>query len=104
MDSPDSFQNVLERWSPEVRHFCPGVPIILVATKKDLRYKPDVLTELRRSKQKPVTEDQGQHMAQQISAVKFLECSALQNVGVMEIFDAAARAALAKPKKSKPIR
>ena len=33
----DSFENVTLKWVPEVRHHCPGVPLILVACKKDLR-------------------------------------------------------------------
>ena len=32
-----SFQNVTEKWVPEVRHFCPEIPILLLATKTDLR-------------------------------------------------------------------
>ena len=35
--SPTSFQNVKATWFEEVRHYCPNVPIILVATKSDLR-------------------------------------------------------------------
>ena len=34
IDSPDSLENIPEKWSPEVRHFCPNVPIILVGNKK----------------------------------------------------------------------
>ena len=37
IDSPDSLENIPEKWVPEVRHFCPNVPIILVGNKKDLR-------------------------------------------------------------------
>jgi len=37
IDSPDSLENIPEKWTPEVRHFCPNVPIILVGNKKDLR-------------------------------------------------------------------
>ena len=32
-----SFQNVTEKWFPEVRHFEPNAPILLLATKTDLR-------------------------------------------------------------------
>ena len=39
IDSPDSLQNVVEKWTPEVRHFCPKVPVILVGNKRDLRYE-----------------------------------------------------------------
>ena len=37
IDSPDSLENIPETWIPEVRQFCPNVPIILVGNKKDLR-------------------------------------------------------------------
>ncbi|XP_075430191.1 rho-related GTP-binding protein RhoA-A-like isoform X2 [Ascaphus truei] len=35
--SPDSLRNIPEKWTPEVKHFYPNVPIILVGNKKDLR-------------------------------------------------------------------
>jgi GTPase SAR1 family protein len=31
--------NVIDKWVPEVRYFCPAVPIVLVGNKKDLRDK-----------------------------------------------------------------
>ncbi len=34
IDSPDSLENIPEKWTPEVKHFCPNVPIILVGNKK----------------------------------------------------------------------
>ena len=34
IDSPDSLDNIPEKWTPEVKHFCPNVPIILVGNKK----------------------------------------------------------------------
>ena len=34
IDSPDSLENIPEKWTPEVKHFCPLVPIILVGNKK----------------------------------------------------------------------
>ncbi|PVF94903.1 P-loop containing nucleoside triphosphate hydrolase protein [Serendipita vermifera] len=32
----DSLKNVEDRWAPEVYHFCPGVPIMLVGCKSDI--------------------------------------------------------------------
>ena len=40
IDSPDSLENIPEKWTPEVKHFCPNVPIILVGNKK-VRHKPE---------------------------------------------------------------
>jgi cell division control protein 42 len=35
--SPASFENVKEKWFPEVHHHCPGVPCLIVGTQVDLR-------------------------------------------------------------------
>uniref|UniRef100_A0A6B2LVM6 Uncharacterized protein n=1 Tax=Arcella intermedia TaxID=1963864 RepID=A0A6B2LVM6_9EUKA len=35
--SPESFSKVRTYWHPEVTHHCPGVPLVLVGTKVDLR-------------------------------------------------------------------
>ena len=32
-----SFENVRHKWYPEIKHFCPDVPSILVGMKNDLR-------------------------------------------------------------------
>jgi len=55
IDSPDSLDNVQEKWISEVLHFCGGLPVILVGLKKDLRGDPRVIEELRKTHQKPVT-------------------------------------------------
>ena len=35
--SPDSFDNVREKWVPEINHHCPKTPFLLVGTQMDLR-------------------------------------------------------------------
>ena len=35
--SRSSFVSVMQKWTPEVRHFGPDVPILLLGTKTDLR-------------------------------------------------------------------
>ena len=30
IDSPDSLENIPEKWNPEVKHFCPNVPVVLI--------------------------------------------------------------------------
>ncbi|XP_032976103.1 rho-related GTP-binding protein RhoG-like [Rhinolophus ferrumequinum] len=75
--SPPSYENVRHKWHPEVCLHCPDVPILLVGTKKDLRAQPDTVRRLK---------EQGQALAKQIHAVRYLECSALQQDGVKEVF------------------
>jgi len=101
IDSPDSLENIPEKWTPEVRHFCPNVPIILVGNKKDLRNDPQTLRELSKMKQEPVRPEQGRAMAEQIGAYAYLECSAKTKDGVREVFETATRAALQVKKKPK---
>ncbi|KAL8895208.1 MAG: hypothetical protein Q9192_003783 [Flavoplaca navasiana] len=58
VDSPDSLDNVQEKWISEVLHFCQGLPIILVGCKKDLRFDQKTIEELHKTSQKPVTPEQ----------------------------------------------
>ncbi|WEW55428.1 GTP-binding protein Rho1 [Emydomyces testavorans] len=102
IDSPDSLDNVQEKWISEVLHFCPGHPIILVGCKKDLRHDPRTMEELHKTSQKPVTPEQGEEIRKKIGAYKYLECSARTGEGVREVFECATRAALlAKTEKRK---
>jgi len=90
IDSPDSLMNVVEKWAPEVKHFCPGVPIILCGNKKDLRNSEEVKLKLSESKQEPVQIEDGMLAAQAIEASAMVECSALTKAGVMQLFETAA--------------
>ncbi|ANB15191.1 Rho family GTPase RHO1 [Sugiyamaella lignohabitans] len=94
IDSPDSLDNVQEKWIAEVLHFCQGIPIILVGCKVDLRDDPRTIEELSRSSQRPVASSEGQAVADKIGAIKYLECSAKNQTGVREVFEHATRAAL----------
>ncbi|XP_056612279.1 ras homolog family member Ga [Triplophysa dalaica] len=84
--SPASYENVKLKWYPEVSQHCPNVPILLVGTKKDLREDPEVLKKLKENNQSPITQQQGGALARQIQASKYIECSALIQDGVSEVF------------------
>ncbi|KAL0202724.1 hypothetical protein M9458_000742, partial [Cirrhinus mrigala] len=77
-----SLKNILEIWYPEVRHFCPNTPIILVGTKLELRDDKDTIQKLKKDKQTPISYHQGLTVAERIGAVKYLECSALTQMGL----------------------
>lgn len=85
--SPASFENVKEKWFPEVFHHCPGVPCLIVGTQIDLREDDSVRAKLQRQKQQPITEDQGRQLAKELGAVKYVECSALTQRGLKNVFD-----------------
>ena len=37
VSAPASFANIKAKWAAEVKHYCPGTPIMLVGMKGDLR-------------------------------------------------------------------
>ena len=94
INSPDSLKNIPKKWTPEVKQFCPNVPIILVGNKKDLRNDPNTIKELGKIKQEPVKLEEGSTMAEQIHAFAYHECSAKSKEEVREVFNTAARASL----------
>ncbi|XP_060567607.1 transforming protein RhoA-like [Ruditapes philippinarum] len=101
VDNVDSLENISEKWAPEVKHFCPNVPIVLVGTKNDLRTDEATRLELAKTKQEVVKVEDGRAMAARIGAFSYLECSARTNDGVREVFEEATRAALLGKKKKK---
>jgi hypothetical protein len=72
--SPASFENVREKWFPEVHHHCPGVPCLIVGTQTDLRDDPSVREKLAKQKMQPVRREDG-------------ECSALTQFKLKDVFD-----------------
>ena len=66
IDNKDSFDNIKEKWIPEIKQYCPKVPLILVGNKIDLRS----------DNQKSIKYEDGISMANQIGACTYLECSA----------------------------
>lgn len=85
--SPASFENVREKWFPEIAHHCPGVPALIVGTQVDLRDDPAQMEKLGRQKMKPITQDMGERLARELGAVKYVECSALTQRGLKNVFD-----------------
>lgn len=73
------------KWYPEVLHFCPTTPIILVGLKSDLRNKRTCIELLKTQGLTPITPEQGQGVAQRMGAI-YVECSSKEMRGVDEVF------------------
>ncbi|KAH8326808.1 hypothetical protein KR059_012453, partial [Drosophila kikkawai] len=118
--SPSSFENVKEKvrivlyamattltvilrfqWVPEITHHCQKTPFLLVGTQIDLRDETSTLEKLAKNKQKPITMEQGEKLAKELKAVKYVECSALTQKGLKNVFDEAILAALEPPEPTK---
>ncbi|KAI1169466.1 GTP-binding protein rho4 [Nemania sp. FL0916] len=89
IDCPNSLDNVLDKWYPEVLHFCPYTPLILVGLKSDLRHKKTCIEMLKTQGLTPVTSEQGAAVARKMGGAQYMECSSKEMVGVDEIFDKA---------------
>lgn len=76
------------QWYPEVLHFCPTTPIILVGLKSDLRSKRTCIELLKTQGLTPVTPEQGETVARRMNAT-YVECSSKEMRGVDEVFSLA---------------
>ncbi|KIY69204.1 hypothetical protein CYLTODRAFT_436258 [Cylindrobasidium torrendii FP15055 ss-10] len=94
VDNPISLENVESKWLDEILEYCPGVKLVLVALKCDLRDDGAVKDRLSRYGTHPVEYEEGLSVARRIRASRYLECSSKHNRGVAEVFFEAARVSL----------
>jgi len=94
--NPASAENVRQKWAAEVKKYY-RAPILLVGTQIDLRDNSTVRERLAKSKQRPVTSEQGERLAKDIKAFKYMECSAMTQEGLKDVFDEAIIASLEPP-------
>ena len=101
---PSSFENVKEKWVPEITHHCPKAPFLLVGTQIDLRDDAETIEKLAKNKQKPLSSEMGRRLAQELRDVTYVECSALTQKGLKNVFDQAILKSLEPPEEKKPKR
>jgi Ras family protein A len=99
IDCPNSLENVLDKWYPEVLHFCPYTPLVLVGLKSDLRHKKACIEMLKTQGLTPVTQEQGMAVARKMEA-QYMECSSKEMHGVDEIFDQAINTVVANDRRN----
>lgn len=76
-----SFDNLKSRWFPEVRRLLPKVPIIIVATKCDLKGNAEAMIELEEKWHPLVSSEEGQKLAEEFGCVAHIETSSLNGQG-----------------------
>ncbi|KAH8371842.1 hypothetical protein KR093_009061 [Drosophila rubida] len=102
--SPISLRNCKLMWYPEIRRFCPDVPVVLVGCKNDLRYMyrdenylsyfGEKGTFVRAAlKSDLVMPDEARAVAKELG-VSYYETSVFTYFGVNEVFENAIRSAL----------
>ena len=73
VDSPDSLENVESKWVGEIAENCPGVKLVLVALKCDLREQEKDDREDGREPKKPTIDyKQGLAVAEKVKALRYL--------------------------------
>jgi len=99
--SPHSFQNVKQKWVPELQEHSPGTPFILVGTQIDLRADKDTVEEMKAAGHEPITGKQGAKRAKEIKALAYVECSAKDINTVSNVFRTAVGFLLDKDDKAR---
>eukprot|EP01102_Stenamoeba_stenopodia_P001710 TRINITY_DN1155_c0_g1_i1.p1 TRINITY_DN1155_c0_g1~~TRINITY_DN1155_c0_g1_i1.p1 ORF type:complete len:246 (-),score=32.33 TRINITY_DN1155_c0_g1_i1:208-945(-) len=92
--SPPSLRNLEMKWFPKIQHVSSHVPIVVVATKTDLRSNADTLEMLRDRGMNVVSTEDGLAMAKRLGAKGYIECSAKTGEGLESAFAKAAKAVL----------
>ncbi|GMT33861.1 hypothetical protein PFISCL1PPCAC_25158, partial [Pristionchus fissidentatus] len=102
--SPSSFENIKHKWVPQIAHFCSNTArFIIVGTQVDLRDDPSTIEKLTKKKQRVIYADAGEKLAKELKAVKYVECSALTQKGLKNVFDEAILAVHVTEEKKKTI-
>jgi len=83
----ESYDAIREKWFPEVNHYVPNIPHILVGTKVDLR--DSETADPHTTEYTPISTKEGKEMAEQIKAAKYLEVSAKTRKGLDKVFKVA---------------
>ena len=97
-----TYENVREKWVPEIAHHCPGTPFLLIGTQIDLRSDSYTVNALAKNRLKPIETASGHKLALELqkkgyNCVKYVECSAKTRVGLKDVFDEAILAYLSPP-------
>lgn len=99
---PGSLENVESLWVPEIKEHCPDTPFILVGTQDRFRTDfPEHEEEYRAKGWEPIPKEKGEEMKRKLGASDYIECDALKQYHLKEVFETAIRTVI-HPKKKSP--
>jgi len=84
--SRSTFESISSKWAPEIRHYLPRCPTILIGLKTDIR---DDDSGSKPVDFDPIKKEEGVELAKKIGASIYMESSAKKEIGVSEIFQKA---------------
>ncbi|KAI5607323.1 rho-related GTP-binding protein RhoH, partial [Silurus asotus] len=90
--NPSTLASIQQKWMAEVRQYLPRVPVLVVGTQTDHR-------EMGPYRDRCTTASEGKKVAHEIRAKGYLECSALINRGIQQVFECAVRTAVNQARK-----
>ena len=99
LERKESLDNVIGRWIPELEHYCPNTPVILVGTKRNLKDDPAQESKVSSNEAKGVQKRINKKF--KINCCRYYECSPWTQEGVKDVFDEAMRVVLNAPTQSK---
>lgn len=91
MISQPSLMNVKSIWIPEISHYCPGVPFLLIGTKLDMVDDPLILQRLNERGVKPVDYKDVLSLAKELGAKRVIETSSKTGHQIKSVFIEAVR-------------
>ena len=86
VDSLASYECIEKILFPEIFTLCPKVPVVLVATKCDLREGKSADPAEASSSDMFINYEKGLQLSKNIGAVDYVECSSLKNDNVKAVF------------------
>lgn len=93
--SRPSLSRVADRWAGEIRESCPKSVVLLVGCKSDFYDQDSVVADMKLKGAPIVSMEEGQSMARRLGFLGHMQCSAVTQKGITDVFEAAARAGLA---------
>lgn len=93
-----SLENVKTVWLPEVTKNCPNTPYVLIGLKSDLRDGfSENAAEYKSKGWEPIPSSKGEQLKKEIGALDYIECSALKQFHLKEVFETAIKVVVHPP-------